>query len=113
MNIYKVILKANEKDWPGWPRVEMYFTHRPTNDQIIDRLKTKADAEIVYTEDSMVWVNWFLGMVKKYPIGDGSTFDMGSIRSWRDYPEAGTPMAHCPLYGDTQIREITVTENGP
>lgn len=112
MNIYKVILKANKDNWPNWPRVEMYFTHRPTNDQIINRLKAKTDPEIVYTLDSLGWIEWFLGMVEKHPIGDGSTFDMGSIRSWRDYPDAGTPMSSCPLHGQTHILELTVTENG-
>ncbi len=112
MNIYKVILKGDDKNWPNWPRIEMYFTHRPTNDQIIKRLKAKADPEIVYTIDSLGWINWFLDMVEKYPIGDNSPLDMGSVRSWRGYPDFGTPLANMPLHGETQIREIIVMENG-
>lgn len=102
MNIFKAVLRIKETMGLGTFSVEMLFRKRPTQADIIQRMKEKVDPEIV--SDEQPTLMWILQEVQKYPIKDEE-----SHRLWWDDSKQSDQLVH-PT-GSTFVHEITVIEN--
>ena len=106
MNIYKVSLRPQKSVWVDWPKMEMFFTHRPTNDQIIKRLEEKIDPEMIFDDGDKPFIQWFLDKVTRWPIENGESY-----HAWMDFPPAGKTYDSMDTNGHITIHDIQVTEN--